>query len=51
MDVDIYLYKEYGEFAYMRWINTPVGFLAKFKQKILYSLNAKLFKQDEMEDN
>tara|TARA_Y100001935_G_C17225916_1_gene467760 strand:- start:281 stop:1027 length:747 start_codon:yes stop_codon:yes gene_type:complete len=40
MDVDIYLYKEYGEFAYMRWINTPVGFLAKFKQKLLYSLNA-----------
>lgn len=40
MDVDIYLYKEYGEYAYMRWINTPVGFLAKFKQKILYYMNA-----------
>ena len=40
MDVDIYLYREHGDYAYMRWINSPVGFLSSSKQKILYYLNA-----------
>ena len=40
MDVDIYLYKEDDEYAYMRWINTPVGMLSGLKQKLLYYLAA-----------
>ncbi len=40
MDVDIYLYKEDEKYAYMRWINTPVGFLSSLKQKLIYYLNA-----------
>ena len=34
MDVDIYLYKRHGGFAYMRWIHNPVGFLAPAKRLI-----------------
>tara|TARA_B100002052_G_scaffold299177_1_gene335999 strand:- start:8099 stop:8851 length:753 start_codon:yes stop_codon:yes gene_type:complete len=40
MDVDIYLYKEDDEYAYMRWINSPVGSLSGLKQKLLYYLAA-----------
>lgn len=37
-DIDIYLYSRLDNFAYMRWIQKPEGFLGFFKQKILFIL-------------
>tara|TARA_B100000886_G_scaffold39347_2_gene24340 strand:+ start:1427 stop:2176 length:750 start_codon:yes stop_codon:yes gene_type:complete len=39
IDIDIYLYKETDNTAVMRWINSPIGFLAKTKQSLLYGFN------------
>lgn len=37
-DVDLYLYKRDRDFAYMRWIHQPVGFLASEKKYLLHAL-------------
>lgn len=39
MDIDIYLYKRRGGFAYMRWIHNPVGSFAPLKRAIFSYLS------------
>ena len=38
IDVDIYLYKQLGDKAYMRWIHVPVGLFSPIKAMLIKSL-------------
>lgn len=40
LDIDIYLYKKCGEYAYMRWIQKPEGLLATTKKRLLFGLRS-----------
>tara|TARA_B110000858_G_scaffold181985_1_gene220965 strand:+ start:32351 stop:33100 length:750 start_codon:yes stop_codon:yes gene_type:complete len=47
IDVDIYLYKEFKEYAVMRWINSPIGVFSKIKQKLLFKFNKIINTEDK----